>query len=187
MGFVWRVKGKGKEDFNIDSIDTEDEADDALKAEEESESDAPRKKKRKKKLPNKKAAAKNMDKNEQNSDIDDDDDDEIVSNAKAKEETNEPAAAATVPSMNNMGLFASMNGMGMLTSSVADGTPGGLPSLPSLPPDQQLYIAEQQHMARASMLDNFAARANQQVCLQCLFHLSPICTDVLTISSASCS
>ena len=95
----------------------------------------------------------------ESSDIDDDDDDdeeeivqmnnevEVVTNA------NDLTSAAKAA-----GGFSSMNGMGLLASMT-----DGVPSLPSLPADQQLLFAEQQHAMRASMLENFAARANHRV------------------------
>jgi hypothetical protein len=168
-----------------DPIDMEDSNLSAVlklpKEEDKEENEAsgePKKKKRKKKVPLKKkeaaaaAAAAAAAKEDSNADDDDgsdieDEDEEAVEetpkdeDAKTAAEDSKPAAAVT-----SVGPVSSMNRMGLL-ASISDGipgmSPGGLPSLPSLPADQQLLFAEQQHAVRASMLENFAVRANQQV------------------------
>lgn len=93
----------------------------------------------------------------ESSDIDDDDedDDDVVQMTNEVEVNNaEDSASAT----KTTGVIPSMNGMGLLASMT-----DGVPSLPSLPADQQMLFAEQQHAMRASMLENFAARANHRV------------------------
>lgn len=164
LGFVWRVKGRVKGgDILDDHIEMEDSMLSApikLPKEEGKEGEAegdedqesePKKKRRKKKVSHNKVPPKKKP-------------------AEVKADTADSAAAASdsKPAAATAGPVPSMNGMGLLASfsdGIAGMSPSLLPTLPSLPADydQQLLFAEQQHAARASMLENFAARANQQV------------------------
>jgi hypothetical protein len=168
LGFVWRVKGRVKGgDILDDHIDIEDsmlsapiklpkeEGKEEETEEGEDQESEPKKKKRKKKVSPKKVPPK-----KKPAEVKADTTDSANAGSDSK-----PAAATAgltagpVPSMNGMGLLASFS------DGITGMSPSLLPGLPSLPADydQQLLFAEQQHAARASMLENFAARANQQV------------------------
>jgi hypothetical protein len=131
--------------------------------------------KKRRKIPPKKA--KKVDKpttEDESSDLDDEDEDgyddgekvAATDEADGKPKASDDGASAIrtanfIPSMNGMGLLASV------TDQMSGAIPNvaGVPALPTIPADQQLFFAEQQHAVRASMLENFAARANQQVSL----------------------
>ena len=161
LGFVWRVKGKGKGDTLYDGLDAVD-ADAMIQIKSEGDENLGEEggptKKRKTAISQKNGKKAKPKKEEvESSDIDDDDedDDDVVQMTNEVEVNNaEDSASAT----KTTGVIPSMNGMGLLASMT-----DGVPSLPSLPADQQLLFAEQQHAMRASMLENFAARANHRV------------------------
>ena len=190
LGFVWRVKGKKKQEVSDPREgDSDDDDDDGMEGvlsvphvdnddeeeEDEKEKSTPKKKtkKRKKKAPPPKKAKKvakkkkEEEEEEETSDVDDEDDDDEDDDAQSLDEEDKktPADAMSRPS----GVIPSVNGMGLL-ASVTDQMQGipnaaGMPSLPSLPNDQQLIWAEHQHAMRASLMENVAARVNFQVSL----------------------
>ena len=147
---------------------------DAPKSEVKEQKDEAPEKKRRKTL-SKKATKKQKDdvnKKEVTSDVEDDDEESEDGTERSpkddkKIETDEsklPGIATLPPA----GLIPTMNGMGFFNpvpdlakfGGIQSGH--GVPALPSLPTDQQLFLAEQ-NAVRAAMVENFAARANQQM------------------------
>ena len=171
LGFVWRVKGKGKETLE-EQYDNED-----YDHEEEEEDSAPKKKSKR----NRKT--EEVEKDEIASDHGNEaNDTDVGLQPDALRHDMEVSTADDIdldmkmaPVLQNMQHRISdipptgnMNGMGLLASvtnrmngpaSVPAGAMGHVPAFPSLP-DQQRFFAQQQHAARATMA-SLAAQANQ--------------------------
>eukprot|EP00804_Cyclotella_cryptica_P028722 CCRYP_008225-RA/>CCRYP_008225-RA protein AED:0.05 eAED:0.05 QI:205/1/1/1/1/1/4/428/534 len=176
LGFVWRVKGKGKEILE-EQCDHDD--DDDIDDDEEQDS-APKTKR-------KKNSKTEVNKDEITTDHDTQEDDtDVVLQPDALHHEMEVRIADDVdldmkmaPSMQNvqrrideMPSTGNMNGMGLLASvtkrmngpaagpsTVPAAAIGHVPGFPSLP-DQQRFFAQQQQAARATMA-SLAAQANQ--------------------------
>ncbi|KAL7476232.1 hypothetical protein ACHAW6_002111 [Cyclotella cf. meneghiniana] len=171
LGFVWRVKGKGKETLE-EQCENEDYDD-----EEEEEDSTPKKKSKR----NRKTEVVEKDDIASDPDNEADDSDGGLQadalrhelEASTADDINldmkmTPVLQNIQHRINDIPSTGNMNGMGLLASvtnrmngpaTVPAGAIGHVPAFPSLP-DQQLYFAQQQHAARATMA-SLAAQANQ--------------------------